>query len=199
MQDWDFSAPPLSDLNDHDVEAVSQKLAGKSIALLICGSIAAYRSPDLIRELRRHGASVQVFASKPALLLVSELVLSWTSGNKVVKGLSADAEHLESDATYDLVLVAPASYNSINKFACGIADDIIPLAFSSALGRLERGDGQIAIAPCMNGQMHNSILVDNMKRLASLGVQFIAPRQEDGKNKLPEIPSLITDVLNLLS
>lgn len=198
MTDWDFSAPEKSELLDTEVAEISKALAGKRIAVLICGSIAAYRSPDLIRDLRRHGASIQVFASAPALEFVSELVLSWTSGNKVVKGLTADAEHLESEAKFDLTLVAPASYNSINKFATGIADEIVPLFFSSALGRMEAGEEKIAIAPCMNGQMHNSILVENMKKLANLGVHFIKPRQEDGKNKLPEVTDLVEGVLKLL-
>lgn len=198
MINWDFSAPELSTLKDNDVSAISQSLAGKNIALLICGSIAAYRAPDIVRILRKHGATVQVYASRSALSFVSANSLEWSSGNKVISDLSADAEHLEGKFDFDLFMMAPATYNSINKMAQGIADDVIPLVMAVAAGLLERGKTKVAIAPCMNGVMHNSILVENMKKLANIGVQFITPLQEDGKNKLPEIADLVAATEDIL-
>jgi len=197
MSEWNFSPPAFSDLSDHAVKPRSQALSGKNIALFISGSIAAYRCPDLIRELRKNGASVTVFASESALNFVSETSLHWTSTHPVITSLSADAEHLESDYPYDLFLIAPASYNSINKMAQGIADNALSTAMACALGCLEFRKTPILIAPCMNGIMHNQILVDSMKRLADLGVKFIQPRQEDGKNKLPEINTLVNDCIEV--
>lgn len=199
MSEWNFTPPPLSKLSDHAVRSDSQALAGKTIALFISGSIAAYRCPDLIRDLRKHGAQVQVFVSKSALNFVSEMSLHWTSTKAVIKSLSADAEHLESDYPYDLFLMAPASYNSINKMAQGIADSALSTAMACALGCLEFKQTPILISPCMNGIMHNKILVDSMKRLNSLGVDFIPPRQEDGKNKLPEITAITQQCIQVLT
>lgn len=199
MSEWNFTPPTKSDLSDHEVRSASSALSGKSIALMISGSIAAYRCPDLIRELRKHGASVKVFASESALQFVTETTLEWTSLHSVVSSLSADAEHLESDYPFDLFLVAPATYNSINKMACGIADSALSTALSCALGCLEQQNTPILIAPCMNGIMHNSILTESMTKLDSLGVSFIKPRQEDGKNKLPEISELVNKCIEVLS
>ena len=198
MSEWNFTPPKKSDLSDHDVQSSSTALSGKRIALMISGSIAAYRCPDLIRELRKNGASVQVFASESALQFVTETTLEWTSLNPVVSSLSADAEHLESDYPFDLFLVAPATYNSINKMACGIADSALSTALSCALGCLEQKGTPILISPCMNGIMHNSILMESMKKLHNLGVQFLKPRQEDGKNKLPEITELANKCIEVL-
>ncbi|WDE96652.1 flavoprotein [Lentisphaera profundi] len=199
MSEWNFSAPTLSNLSDHAVSPHSKALAKKKIALFISGSIAAYRCPDLIRELRKHGAEVQVFASESSLNFVSEVSLHWTSTNPVIKSLSADAEHLESDYPFDLFLIAPASYNSINKMATGIADSALSTASACALGCLEHKGTPILIAPCMNGIMHNQILVESMKKLHSMGVQFIQPRQEDGKNKLPDIAIITTQCIKALT
>lgn len=199
MSEWNFTPPPLSKLNDHAVSSHSQLLTGKKIALFISGSIAAYRCPDLIRELRKNGAQVQVFVSKSALSFVSEMSLHWTSTKPIIKSLSGDAEHLESDYPYDLFLMAPATYNSINKMAQGIADSALSTAMACALGCLEFKNTPILIAPCMNGIMHNQILVDSMKRLNGLGVKFIPPRQEDGKNKLPEITTITEHCIQVLS
>ncbi len=191
MQDWDLSSPPTSEKQDHDVQIVSHALAKKKIALFISGSIAAYRCPDLIRELRKNGASVKVFASKSALNFVSSMSLEWTSLSPVVSCLTADAEHLENNFDFDLFLAAPATYNSINKLAQGIADNALSTALACALGRSEQSHTPFLISPCMNGIMHNSILIESMKSLNSRGIQFLKPRQEDGKNKLPESAVII--------
>ena len=191
MQEWDFSAPKSSHLKDHDVALYSQKLKDKKIALFISGSIAAYRCPDLIRGLRKHGSSIKVFASSSALQFVSPMTLEWTSCSSIVTNLSADAEHLEGDYDYDMFLAAPASYNSINKLSQGIADNALSTAMACALGCHETRKTPFIIVPCMNGIMHNSIFVESCKKLQNKGIQFIAPRQEDGKNKLPEIEQII--------
>ncbi|NQZ57537.1 MAG: phosphopantothenoylcysteine decarboxylase, partial [Lentisphaeraceae bacterium] len=119
---WDLTPPPASNLHDQDVTYQSDKLQNVNIALLICGSIAAYDTPNLIRELRRHGASIQAFASSAALNFVTPMALEWTSGKPAISNLTADAEHLGGNKEFDIFLVAPASYNTINKFALGIAD-----------------------------------------------------------------------------
>jgi phosphopantothenoylcysteine decarboxylase/phosphopantothenate--cysteine ligase len=194
---WDFSAPSARETDDTFLDQASDEFEGCRIALMISGSIAAYRAPDIVRELRRMGADVQVYASQAALMFVTRETLEWTSGNPVISSLSTDGEHLGGEFPFDLFLVAPATYNTINKFAQGIADDVLPLTLASALGRLELGLSKIAILPCMHGSMHNAILIKSLKNLESQGVWILEPRQEDGKDKLPEPEQLCTSVAEL--
>ena len=196
---WDFTAPAESKLKDQDVNTLSQSLAGKRICLLICGSIAAYKAPDIIRTLRRHSATVYPVASKGALQFVTPMALEWTSGNKAVTSLTSDAEHLGGDTSFDIYLVAPATYNTINKAATGIADSTVSITLSSSLGLLESGECQVFMTPCMHGSMHNSILTSSMKKLQQMGVEFITPKQEDGKNKLPEPADLVNEVIKAVN
>ncbi|MCH2206702.1 MAG: hypothetical protein MK132_12635 [Lentisphaerales bacterium] len=195
---WDLSKPQSSNFKDQDVSLKDSSLAGYNICLGICGSIAAYKGPDIIRELRSHGATVQAFVSKSALNFVTEMALEWTSSKPVVSSLSANAEHLGGDKEFDLYLFAPATYSSINKMAAGIADTPVTLAFSAALGQLEKSKAQIFISPCMHGNMHNSILQNSMQKLQELGITFLKPRQEDGKNKLPEPQEIVTTIIKEL-
>lgn len=196
---WDLQAPKPSSLSDREVSRSGNKLSGKNICLLLSGSIAAYKGPDIARELRRQGAEVTFVASESALNFVTPMTLEWTSGNKPVISLSADAEHLGGDKQYDLYIMAPASYNSINKFAAGIADTPLTISLASALGLLKQKKSRIFICPCMHGSMHNDILTQSLKKLRDLGVEILKPRQEDGKNKLPEPEELVNSVIKCMS
>ena len=196
---WDLQAPKQSSLSDQEVRKSGNALQGKNICLLLSGSIAAYKGPDIARELRRQGAEVTFVASESALHFVTPMTLEWTSGNKPVISLTADAEHLGGDKAFDIYILAPGSYNSINKFASGIADSPLLITLSSALGLLEKNQTKIFICPCMHGSMHNSILINSMEKLRSLGVSILKPRQEDGKNKLPEPEELVNSVIKCIS
>jgi phosphopantothenoylcysteine decarboxylase / phosphopantothenate---cysteine ligase len=199
MMNWDLNPPAESTQKDNDIQIVSQALAGKRICLLICGSIAAYKAPDIVRSLRRHSATVHTIASQSALQFVTIPTLAWTSGQKVVTSLTTDAEHLAGNLPFDIYLVAPATYNTINKFAGGIADSPLTLTLAAALGYLESSKSKIFMVPCMHGSMHNSFLIKSMQQLQLAGVNFIKPKQEDGKDKLPEPDELVDELINALS
>jgi len=197
--DWDFSAPTPSPMGDHDVPEVSQRLAGRRIALLVTGGIAAMKTPQLARGLRRHGAQVVAFASDEALRYVAREALEWATCAPVVTSLTWAAEHLSDGAPFDAYLVAPATHNTIAKMACGVADTAVTSALASALGRMERGQTQILIAPTMHGTLHNSLLVENARKLAALGVRFVAPHDAYGKHNLPATELLCIAVGRALS
>ena len=129
---WDFTPPPLSSLSDHGVLEVSQKLKGQSIALMVCGGIAAMRAPLLARALRKAGAEVTAFVSKEALRYTTPDTLTWSCNRPIITELSARAEHLGDGVHYDAYLVAPATYNTINKLVNGIADGLVSTTLSSA-------------------------------------------------------------------
>ncbi len=196
--DWDFTPPSFSDLNDHDVAQASTYLQNKRIALLLTGSIAAYRAPDLIRALRREGAEVVVFATKEGLRYVARDALEWTSLNRVIHEFTPDAEHLSDAAPFDAYLVAPATYNALNKMALGTADSVVTSTLASALGKMEQRQAVVLVAPAMHGSMHNSILTESLKKLHALGVRVIPPRQENGKNNLPSNEKLVAETIRAL-
>jgi phosphopantothenoylcysteine decarboxylase/phosphopantothenate--cysteine ligase len=199
LYDWDFRPPTPSDLGDHDVPRLSDRLAGRRIALLVTGGIAAMKAPELARALRRHGAEVVAFASPDALLYVARQALEWATLGPVVTELTWRAEHLSDAAPFDAYLVAPATHSTIAKMAYGIGDTVVTAALISALGRMEQGRAQVLVAPTMHGTMHNAQLVDNARRLAAQGVRFVAPRDAYGKHNLPEAEVLCIAVGRALS
>ena len=196
---WDLSAPPPSSIHDHGVQALGDNLAGRRIALMVTGGIAAMRTPMTARFLRKAGADVVAFASPQALRYVAEDALAWATDAPVVTRLSPDAEHLSDAAPFDAYLVAPATYNTLNKFSLGIADNPLLATLASALGRAERGRAAVLVAPTMHGTMHNRILIASLRRLQDLGVSIIPPKQEDGKDKLPDDVDILAAVEEALA
>lgn len=197
--DWDLSPPRSTPMGDHDVPTDSSHLQGKRIALMVTGGIAAMKAPFLARALRRRGADVVAFCSEESLHYVGREAMEWSTCNPLVTTLTWRSEHLSDDRPFDAYLVAPATYNTIGKFAQGIADSLIPSALASALGRLQQGKTRILIAPTMHGSMHNDILIENIRTLRDLGVEFIAPRDEYGKHNLPDEGLMVAAVCRSLS
>ncbi|MCB1395818.1 MAG: phosphopantothenoylcysteine decarboxylase [Rhodobacter sp.] len=199
LYDWDFRAPTPSTMGDHDVPWASDRLAGRRIALLVTGGIAAMKAPEVARGLRRHGASVVAFASEDALRYVAREALEWATLGPVVTGLTWRAEHLSDADPFDAYLVAPATHSTIAKMAHGIGDTVVTATLISALGRMEQGRTQVLVAPTMHGTMHNAQLLDNARRLAAQGVRLIAPRDAYGKHNLPDTEVLCIAVGRALS
>jgi phosphopantothenoylcysteine decarboxylase / phosphopantothenate---cysteine ligase len=198
-QRWDCTPPPPSDLGDHDVPRVGDHLAGRRIALLVTGGIAAMKAPLVARALRRQGAEVVAFASPEALRYVTAEALEWSTVNPVVTRLTAAAEHLSDQAPFAAYLVAPATYNSINKLRHGIADGVVSAALASALGRLEQGKTRVLVAPTMHGSLHNAILTESLRALQAMGVHLVPPREDYGKHNLPSEDVLVAEVCRAVS
>ncbi len=197
--DWDYSPPESEPIGDHDVVPESTHLSGKRIALLICGGIAAMKSPQLARALRRRGAEVVAFCSEEALHYVGREALEWATCHPLVTQLTWRAEHLSDATPFDAYLVAPATYNTIGKMAGGIADTVVTAAIASALGKLAQGKTQILVAPTMHGTMHHDILVNNCRLLAGMGVRLVTPRDDYGKHNLPDAELLVAAVCRAVS
>jgi phosphopantothenoylcysteine decarboxylase/phosphopantothenate--cysteine ligase len=191
--------PTDSTMGDHDVPAESDLLQGKHIALLVSGGIAAIKAPLLARALRRFGAEVTAFVSPDALNYTTLTSLEWATTNPVVSKLTSDSEHLHKAAPFDAYLVAPATYNTLNKFATGVADGVLTTTLAAALGLRERGKAEIVVVPTMHGDMHNSILEENVDKLAAKGVHVMPPRDAYGKHNLPEPRDIVHYVCRALS
>lgn len=126
-------------------------LEGKHILIGISGGIAAYKIPELIRYLKKAGAEVKVTTTRNALEFVTPLVLETLSGNKVYTDVFATGndhttEHISLPDWADLMIVAPATANSIGKMANGIADDALSTTFLAM-------QKPVLIAPAMNDKM----------------------------------------------
>jgi phosphopantothenoylcysteine decarboxylase/phosphopantothenate--cysteine ligase len=194
-----LAPPPPSDLGDRDVPRDGDHLAGRRVALLVTGGIAAYKAPLLARALRRQGAEVVAFVSSEGLRYVAREALEWATVHPVVAGLTAEAEHLSDAAPFDAYLIAPATYNTINKLAAGVADGAVTAAAASALGRMARGETRVLVAPTMHGSLHNPILDASLEKLAGLGVRVVPPRADYGKHNLPDEAALVAEVCRAVS
>ena len=199
MSELNFQPPSESELGDRELARESTHLKNKRIALLVTGSIAAMKAPLIARTLRRQGAEVVAFASKEALRYTTVDALEWSTTNKVVTKLTANAEHLSDEYPFAAYVVAPATYNTINKMRLGIADGVITAALGSAIGRMERGKTKVLIAPTMHGSLHNSILTSSLQQLNSMGVDIIPPKVAHGKNNLPDEKAIAFAVCRAVS
>ena len=113
-------------------------LANKNILLGVTGGIAAYKAPDLVRKLTAEGANVRVVLTDSASEFVSPMSLQAVSGNPVHQHLlDADAEaamgHIELAKWADILLIAPATANTMAKLAHGLADDLLTTLFLQLL------------------------------------------------------------------
>ncbi|HEY9843664.1 MAG TPA: phosphopantothenoylcysteine decarboxylase, partial [Candidatus Obscuribacterales bacterium] len=194
---WEPVPPTPAELGDHEVPLLGECLQGRRIALLVCGGIAAIKAPLLARELRKYGAEVTAFVSAEALRYVTLDALAWSTDRPVVQALSARAEHLGDG--YDAYLLAPATYNTLNKCRYGIADSLLSTVLASALGRLSRGETQVLVAPTMHGSMHNPILEESLIVLQELGVTILPPRDAYGKHNLPDLEEIVFRTARALS
>jgi phosphopantothenoylcysteine decarboxylase/phosphopantothenate--cysteine ligase len=194
-----LAPPPPSDLGDRDVPRDGDHLAGRRVALMVTGGIAAFKAPAIARALRRQGAEVVAFASSEGLRYVTREVLEWSTVHPAITALTAEAEHLSDAAPFDAYLIAPATYNTINKLAAGVADGAVTAAAASALGRMTRGETRVLVAPTMHGTLHNPILTASLERLAGLGVRVIPPREDYGKHNLPDEAALVAEVSRAVS
>lgn len=199
MEKWNFTPPPPSKMGDHDVPRDGSHLEGKRIALLITGGIAAMKAPLIARALRRQGADVVAFVSDEGLRYTTIDTLEWSTTNPVVRRLTAAAEHLSDSAPFDAYLVAPATYNTINKMRYGIADGLITSTLASALGRMEQGKTKVLVVPTMHGSMHNAILTESLRTLNAMGVRIVPPREDYGKHNIPTDRELVAEVCRAVS
>jgi len=149
-------------------------LTNKRVLLGVSGSIAAYKSPDIVRRLQDLGADVRVIVTDGGKEFVSERSLQTISKNKVHSNLwDKEAElsmgHIELAKWSDIIIIAPASANTIAKLCHGRADDLLSTVILAT-------DAKVMLAPSMNQQMFASkAMKDNLKILLKRGIVIIEP------------------------
>jgi phosphopantothenoylcysteine decarboxylase / phosphopantothenate---cysteine ligase len=144
------------------------------IALGVTGGIGAYKAVEIARGLQKQGHDVVAIMTRSARRFVAPLTFEAITRHEVITtqwkpGANADIEHIAIASTADLLLIAPATANTIGKFAHGIADD-----FLSSLYLATRAP--VIMAPAMNTNMFEHPAVqENMRILTARGVRFVDP------------------------
>ena len=180
--------------------AKGSELAGRKVALLVSSSVASFKAPEIARELMRHGADVHVVVTPATEKMVGSDLLEWATGNRVVKELTGKLEHIalagNSSTRVDLVLVSPATANTIGKLASGIDDTAVTTVAATAIG----SKIPVLVAPAMHEPLYDHPIVrENIERLKSIGVEFIDPEIVEGKAKIASTDRIVRAVIAKLA
>jgi phosphopantothenoylcysteine decarboxylase/phosphopantothenate--cysteine ligase len=172
-------------------------LAGKKVIIGITGGISAYKIPNLIRLLKKEEADVHVIMTKNAEEFVTKTTLQTLSQNNVLTDTftnSSSVQHIDIIKNADLLIIAPATANTIAKINAGICDNLLTTTTLAA-------SCPIFLVPAMNKNMWlNPITQENVKRLSSLGFNFIGPASgfqacgDEGIGRMVEIEDILTEI-----
>jgi len=180
-----------------------KNLADKKILLIICGGIAAYKSLELVRLFKKNKANIRTILTKSAKKFVTPLSIASLSQGKVYDDLFSIENELEMDHIAlsrwaDVIIVAPATANTISKLAFGNAEDLASTVILAS-------NKQVYLAPAMNVRMweHKSTK-NNLKNLTSYGYKVIGPITGDmacgeyGEGKMSEPIEIFNEIQNFL-
>ena len=175
-------------------------LDGKHLLIGISGSIAAIEVPKIIRELLRHGAQVDAVMSPEATRIITAEAVHFATGRPPILQLTGNVEHVTllgpGEGRVDLLLIAPATANTISKIAHGIDDTPVTSCASVALG----GRVPMLLAPAMHGHMMlNPALQENLERLRGWGVGIIPGASVEGEEKIASPEEIAAAVLHRLA
>lgn len=176
--------------------AKGRQLEGKNIVLGMTGSIAAVESFELVRELIRHGANVQVVMTAEAAKLMTPYTMEFASGHRVITELTGATEHISLLGDYpgraDLLLVSPCTANTISKMALGIDDTPVTTMATVAIG----SKLPVLIAPAMHLAMYEHPAVQkNIGALKEMGAEFIGPTVLGKKARVATVDEIVERVI----
>lgn len=178
-------------------------LKGKNIVLGVTGGIAAYKAVDVVSQLVKLGANINVIMTQNATKFVSPLTFQSLSHNKVVDNMFSevqywDIEHISLAKKADIFAIVPATANVIGKIANGLADDMLTTTIMATKAK-------ILIAPAMNTNMYmNPIYQANEKKLKALDYEFINPASgllacgDIGSGKLADTKEIVNAIEKIL-
>ena len=171
-------------------------IENKKILLVICGGISAYKSLEIIRLLKKKGATVKTILTKSAKEFVTPLSVASLSQEKVYDDLfshenESEMDHISLSRWSDLILVAPTTANTISKLSTGSSDDLASTVILAS-------DKKIFLVPAMNVRMWEHLSTkENLQKLKSFGYQIIGPEIGDmacgeyGEGKMTEPMNII--------
>ena len=174
-------------------------IQNKKILLIICGGISAYKSLEIIRLLKKNGATIKTILTKSAKEFVTPLSVTSLSQEKVYDELfshenESEMDHISLSRWSDLILVAPATANTISKLSTGSSDDLASTVILAS-------NKDVFLVPAMNVRMweHPSTR-ENLKKLINFGYQIIGPEIGDmacgeyGLGKMTEPTEIFNDI-----
>jgi len=174
-------------------------LSNKKILLVICGGISAYKCLEIIRGLKKNNAKVKTILTKSAKEFVTPLSISSLSQEKVYEDMfsienESEMDHISLSRWADLVLVAPATANTISKLSSGSADDLASTVILAS-------DKEIYLVPAMNVRMwEHPSTKGNLNKLINYGYKVIGPEIGDmacgefGEGKMTEPKEIIKEI-----
>ena len=178
-------------------------LSGKCVVLGVCSSIAVYKSCDIVSMLVKMGADVHVIMTENACKLISPRILQTLSRNKVESTMWAPVsdwqpEHISLAQKADVLVVAPATANTIGNFANGLACDLLSSTYIATKAKT-------LIAPAMNSNMITHAAVErNIEILKRDGVEFIEAENGmlacgvEGKGRLASVETIVAKIVETL-
>ena len=180
-----------------------EKRKKKKLVIGVTGSIAAFKTAELVSQLSRKNFQVTVVMTKAAQKFIRPLTFQALSNRPVIIDLFSskknwDINHISLAEQANLIIIAPASANIIGKIAGGMADDFLSTLIISA-------SSPVLICPAMNGKMYkNSLVQENIKKLKKAGFRFLGPEKgrlacgDEGLGRLVEIRKIILEISKIL-
>ena len=171
-------------------------LKGKTVLLVITGSIAAYKCADLVRRLKEQGAAVRCVMTSGAERFITPLLMASLSQQEVYTDLwslkdETEMGHIRLSREADVVLVAPASAHTMARLAQGLCDDLASTVLMAT-------DKPVILAPAMNPMMWlNPATQENVRLLQSRGIGIIGPGKgdmacgEQGDGRMAEVGEIV--------
>jgi len=176
-------------------------LLGKKILLIICGGISAYKSLEVIRALKKKGVKVKTILTKSAKEFVTPLSITSLSQEKVYEDLfgaenEAEMDHISLSRWSDIILVAPATANTISKLSIGSSNDLASTVMLAS-------NKDIFLTPAMNIRMwEHPSTKENLNKLKDFGYKIIGPEIGDmacgefGEGKMTEPNEIVKQIEN---
>ena len=180
--------------------SLGTELSGRTIVLAVCGSVAAVKAPEVGRELMRRGATVRVVMSAAAQRFVGPELLHWATGSRPIVEIGGETEHVALVGNHpgraDLLLIFPATANTVGKMACGIDDGPVTTFATTAIGE----GVPVIVAPGMHEPMYRHPVVRrNLETLREIGVEIVPPVISEGKAKAATPEQVCEAVIRRLS
>jgi phosphopantothenoylcysteine synthetase/decarboxylase len=175
-------------------------LENKNVILGICGSIAAYKSCDIVRRLIKLKANVECILTKGGSKFITPITLQTLSKNKVYIDMFEvpdkwEISHISLAQKADIIVIVPATADVIARLACGMANDLLACTVLAS-------KADILICPAMNANMFNHEATrKNIETLKSYGYRFVIPEKGElacgdcGDGRLASVEIIIKEVL----
>ena len=176
-----------------------ENLLNKKVLLIICGGISAYKSLETIRLLKKSGVKIKTILTTSAKEFITPLSVTALSQGKVYSELfsfenESEMDHISLSRWADLIIIAPATSNTISKLAQGTTDDLASTVVLAS-------DKNVYLAPAMNVRMwEHETTKSNLKKLRNYGYKLIGPEIGDmacgeyGKGKMSDPKKIVEEI-----